>query len=164
MSRIETYFHIRKVMSFYRWKRYYHVFLCRWHNIAFRMNREQAIDNLIKRLKTIFEFREISEIKHFLRMRVIIQNNNKNSSKSINRIIYLIQNAYVDKLVKNYEIKMKKRITQTLLSSLFILIKYENDLNQKRLHEFRQKIESICYSVTMIRFDITKTISKLIKF
>ncbi len=131
---------------------------------AFRMNREQAIDNLIERLKTMFEFREMSEIKHFLRMRVIIQNNNKNSSKSINRIIYLIQNAYVDKLVKNYEIKMKKRITQTLLSSLFILIKYENDLNQKRLHEFRQKIESICYSVTMIRSDITKTISKLIEF
>ena len=32
------------------------------------------------------------------------------------------------------------------------------------MHEFRQKIDSICYLATIIRFDITKTANKLAKF
>lgn len=61
----------------------------------------------------MFKFREMKQVKHFLEMRVIIQNK-KNES---NRVVYLIQNAYADKLIKDYSIKIEERINQTSLSS-----------------------------------------------
>ena len=38
---------------------------------------------------------------------------------------------------------------------------YENEINETRIHEYRKKIKSICYSTISIRFDTAKTTSKL---
>jgi hypothetical protein len=107
----------------------------------------------------MFEFRDLKKIKHSLEIRVIIQDENDE-----NRAVYLVQNAYVDKLMKEYEINEKSAKMQISLSSSCTLIKYDEEKNQQRMHEYRQKVKSICYSTTMTRSDIIKTTSKLIEF
>ncbi len=44
------------------------------------------------------------------------------------------------------------------------LISYSGNLNQSRIHIYRQKMRSICYSTIITRFDITRIVSKLIEF
>jgi hypothetical protein len=39
---------------------------------AYRIDRQEAADQLIARLNKMFEFRNLEEIKHFLKIRVII--------------------------------------------------------------------------------------------
>ena len=38
---------------------------------------------------------------------------------------------------------------------------YENEINETRIHEYRKKIKSICYSTISIKPDTTKATSKL---
>jgi hypothetical protein len=124
---------------------------------AFRIDRKKVTDELIARLNTMFEFRDLEEINHFLEIRVIIQDENDD------RAVYFIQDAYVDKLMKEYEIRKSTKV-QISLSSSSTLAKYDEEIDQQRMHEYRQKVNSICYSATMIRSDIAKTTSKLIEF
>jgi hypothetical protein len=103
----------------------------------------------------MFEFRDLEEIKHFLRIRVIIQDEE----------VYLVQDSYVNKLIKEYEIKDRESSkVQTFLSSSCTLAKFDEEVDHQRMHEYRQKVKSICYSATMIRSDIAKTASKLVEF
>jgi hypothetical protein len=124
---------------------------------AFRIDREKVTDELIVRLNTMFEFRNLEEIKHFLEIRIIIQD------ESDDRAVYLVQDAYVDKLMKEYEIRGSAKV-QISLSSSSTLAKYDEEIDQQRMHEYRQKVNSICYSATIIRSDIAKTASKLAEF
>ncbi len=80
---------------------------------AYRVNRQQTADELIIRLNTMFEFRDLEEIKHFLEIKVIIQDENDD------RAVYLVQDAYVDKLMKEYEIKKsaKKLISKECMNT-----------------------------------------------
>jgi hypothetical protein len=105
----------------------------------------------------MFEFRDLEKIKHFLEIRIIIQD------ESDDRAVYLVQDAYVDKLMKEYEIRKSAKV-QISLSSSSTLAKYNEETDQQRMHEYRQKVNSICYSATMIRSDIAKTTSKLVEF
>jgi uncharacterized protein YceH (UPF0502 family) len=68
------------------------------------MNRQQTANELIIRLNTMFEFRDLEKIKHFLEIRVIIQDENDD------RAVYLVQDAYVDKLMKKYEIRESAKV------------------------------------------------------
>jgi hypothetical protein len=125
---------------------------------AYRVNRQQTADELITRLNTIFEFRNLEEIKHFLGIRIIIQD-----EKNDDRTVYLVQDAYVDKLMKEYEIRESAKV-QTPLSSPSTLAKYDEEIDQQRMHEYRQKVGSICYPATVTKPDIAKTASKLAEF
>jgi hypothetical protein len=124
---------------------------------AYRVDRQKTTDQLIVRLNKMFEFRDLKEIKHFLEIRVIIQD------ESDDRAVYLVQDAYVDKLMKEYEIRKSAKV-QISLSSSSTLAKYDEEIDQQKMHEYRQKVNSICYSATMIRSNIAKTASKLIEF
>jgi hypothetical protein len=44
----------------------------------------------------MFEFKNLEKIKHFFEIKVIIKDENDDKT------IYLVQNAYVDKLMKEY--------------------------------------------------------------
>jgi hypothetical protein len=123
---------------------------------AYKIDRQKTTDQLIARFNKMFEFRNLEEIKHFLEIRVIIQNENDDKT------VYLVQDAYVDKLMKEYEIRKLKM--QISFSSSCTLIKYDEEIDQQRMYEYRQKVRSICYSATMTRSDIIKTTSKLIEF
>jgi hypothetical protein len=105
----------------------------------------------------MFEFRDLKEIKHFLEIRVII------ADEDDDRAVYLVQDAYVDKLMKEYQIRESTKV-QTSLSSSSTLAKYDDEIDQQRMHEYRQKVSSICYSATVIRSDIVKTVNKLVEF
>jgi hypothetical protein len=105
----------------------------------------------------MLEFKNLEEIKHFLEIRVIIHDQNDE-----NRAVYLVQDAYIDKLTKEHEINESK--VQISLSSSCQLAKYDDEIDTQRMHEYRQKVKSICYLATMIRSDIVKTASKLVKF
>jgi esterase/lipase len=65
--------------------------------------------------------------------------------------------------MKEYKIRKSTKV-QISLSSSCTLVKYDEKVDQQKMHEYRQKVSSICYSTTMTRSDITKTISKLIDF
>jgi hypothetical protein len=125
---------------------------------AFRIDRKKVTDELIARFNTMFEFRNLKEIKHFLEIKIIIQDENDDD-----RTVYFVQDAYVDKLMKEYEIRESAKV-QTSLSSSSTLAKYDEEIDQQRMHEYRQKVNSICYSATMIKSDIVKTTSKLVEF
>ncbi len=127
---------------------------------AYRIDRQQTTEDLIVRLNKMFEFRDLEEIKHFLEIKVIIHDQNDE-----NRAVYLVQDAYVDKLIKEYEIKDRETSkVQIPLPSSCTLIKFDEEVDHQRLHEYRQKVRSICYPATMIRSDIAKTASKLAEF
>jgi hypothetical protein len=55
----------------------------------FRFDREKAIETFIFKLKTMFEFKNMSEIKKFLDIRIIIRD------EEDDRVVYLIQDAYI---------------------------------------------------------------------
>jgi hypothetical protein len=65
--------------------------------------------------------------------------------------------------MKEYEIKDTSRV-QIPLSSSCTLTKFDEEVDHQRMHEYRQKVKSICYLATVIRSDIVKTASKLIEF
>ncbi len=112
---------------------------------AFRIDREQKAKKLINKLKNVFEFRDIRHLQYFLRMRVIQDRQTK--------IVYLMQDVYMKKLTKNYKIILtNQKISTSFLYQSLIL--YEKDIDQSRIHLYRQKVNSICYSVIIIRLDI----------
>jgi hypothetical protein len=73
--------------------------------------------------------------------------------------IWLIQNFYMNKLIKIYVINIEYKAT-TLLSYQS-LMSYIDEINQERVHVYRQKMRSICYSVIIIRSNINKVVSEL---
>jgi hypothetical protein len=73
-----------------------------------------------------------------------------------------MQDIYIDKLVKNYAINTNCKASSISLSMKFDDIKsFDEDVDQSRMHEYRKKIESICYSTVISRSNIVKVVSKL---
>jgi hypothetical protein len=116
---------------------------------AFIASRKKDAENLIRRLKDIFDMRDLDSLNFFLDVRILQKFDT----------IWLIQNFYMNKLVKNYVINTEYKAT-TLLSYQS-LMSYIDDVNQKRVHIYRQKVESICYSVIITRSNIIKTAFEL---
>jgi hypothetical protein len=73
-----------------------------------------------------------------------------------------MQDTYIDKLVKNYAINTNCKASSTSLSVKFDDIKsFDEDVDQSRMHEYRKKMRSVCYSAVISRSDIAKAASKL---
>jgi hypothetical protein len=111
---------------------------------AFTTSRKKNAENLIRRLKDIFDMRNLNSLNFFLDMRILQKLDT----------IWLIQNFYMNKLIKNYVINIKYKTT-TLLSYQS-LMSYIDEMNQEKVHVYRQKMKSICYSVIIIRSNIIK--------
>jgi hypothetical protein len=62
--------------------------------------------------------------------------------------------------VKNYKININSKTSLTFLS-IEDIESFDEDVDQNRMHEYRKKIESICYSAIISRSDIVKVVSKL---
>ncbi len=119
---------------------------------AYRVDRQQAVELLISKLKDIFEMRNLGTLKFFLRMRVI--------QKS--EMIFLVQDVYAEKLIKEYEISINQKTFISL--SYQSLISYMREVDSIRIHTYRQKVKSICYSAIIIRSNIAKIAFKLAEF
>ncbi len=116
---------------------------------AFIASRKKDAKNLIRRLKDIFDMRNLNSLNFFLEVRILQKFDT----------IWLIQNFYMNKLTKNYVINTEYKAT-TLLSYQS-LMSYIDEMNQKKVHVYRQKIKSICYSVIITRSNIIKIASEL---
>jgi hypothetical protein len=119
---------------------------------AYRVDRQQATELLISKLKDIFEMRDLDILKFFLKMRVIQQS----------EMIYLVQDAYAEKLIKKYAISINQKTFISL--SYQSLTSYTKEVDSDRIHVYRQKVKSICYPAIITRSDIAKTTSKLAEF
>jgi hypothetical protein len=111
--------------------------------------RKKDAENLIRRLKDIFDMRDLDSLNFFFEMQILQKLNT----------VWLIQNFYMNKLIKDYIINIKYKAT-TLLSYQS-LMSYIDDVNQERVHIYRQKMKSICYLVIIIRSNIIKTAFEL---
>ncbi len=119
---------------------------------AYRTNRKRAAESYIARLKSMFEMRDMRLIKFFLDVRII---------QTIESI-YLVQDTYIDKLIKNYKINTNSKVLFISLSIEFDDIKsFDEDVDFNRMHEYRKKMKSVCYSAVISRFNIVKAVSKL---
>ncbi len=116
---------------------------------AFTASRKKNAENLIRRLKNIFDMRNLDSLNFFLDVRILQKFDT----------IWLIQNFYMNKLVKNYVINIEYKAT-TLLSYQS-LMSYIDEMNQERVHVYRQKMRSICYSVIITRSNEIKAASEL---
>ncbi len=116
---------------------------------AFTASRKKDAENLIRRLKDIFDMRDLNSLNFFLDVRILQKFDT----------IWLIQNFYMNKLIKNYVINIKYKTTTFLFYQS--LMSYIDDVNQERIHIHRQKVESICYSVIITRSNIIKIASEL---
>ncbi len=119
---------------------------------AFTASRKKNAKNLIRRLKDIFDMRDLNSLNFFLDVRIL---------QKLDRI-WLIQNFYMNKLIKNYVINIEYRTTTFL--SYQSLMSYIDEMNQERIHVYRQKMKSICYFVIIIRSNIIKTAFELTRY
>jgi hypothetical protein len=71
---------------------------------AFTASREKNAENLIRRLKDIFDMRDLDSLNFFLDVRILQQFDT----------IWLIQNFYMNKLIKNYVINIEYKTTTFL--------------------------------------------------
>jgi hypothetical protein len=111
---------------------------------AFIASRKKTAENLIRRLKNIFDMRNLNSLNFFFEVRILQKFDT----------IWLIQNFYMNKLIKNYVINIEYKAT-TLLSYQS-LTSYIDEMNQKKVHVYRQKMKSICYFVIITRWNIIK--------
>jgi hypothetical protein len=116
---------------------------------AFTASRKKDAENSIRRLKDIFDMRNLDSLNFFLDVRILQKFDT----------IWLIQNFYMNKLIKNYVINIKYKTT-TLLSYQS-LMSYIDEMNQEKVHVYRQKMKSICYFVIITRSNIIKAAFEL---
>ncbi len=116
---------------------------------AFTASRKKNAENLIHRLKDIFDMRNLDSLNFFLDVRILQKFDT----------IWLIQNFYMNKLIKNYVINTEYKATTLLFYQS--LMSYIDDVNQERIHIYRQKVESICYFIIITRSNIIKTAFEL---
>jgi hypothetical protein len=68
----------------------------------------------------------------------------------------------MNKLVKDYVINTEYKATTFL--SYQSLMSYIDEMNQKKVHIYRQKMKSICYFVIITRSNITKIAFELTRY
>ncbi len=91
----------------------------------------------------MFEMRDMKSIKFFLKIRVI---------QTIDSI-YLMQDIYIDKLIKNYKININSKMSFISLS-IEDIESFDEDVDFNHMHKYRKKMRSICYSAVISRSDI----------
>jgi hypothetical protein len=119
---------------------------------AFTTSRKKNAENLIHRLKNNFDMRNLNSLNFFLDVRILQKFDT----------IWLIQNFYMNKLIKNYVINIKYKAT-TFVSYLSLML-YIDEMNQKKIHVYRQKMKSIYYFVIIIRSNIIKIAFELTRY
>jgi hypothetical protein len=106
---------------------------------AFIASQKKNAENLFNRLKDIFDMKNLNSLNFFLDVRILQKFDT----------IWLIQNFYMNKLIKDYVINIKYKAMTFL--SYQSLISYIDEMNQEKVHVYRQKVKSICYFVIITR-------------
>lgn len=123
--------------------------------IAYRPDQRENVESYVKRYMKMFEIRDLNFMNFFLRIKII-----RNRKKET---VFIIQNLYMKKLVKKYEIDIIN--LKTFVASISVDLKaFDGEVDIIDIHQYRKMVESICYSIVGIKFDIVKTASKFSKF
>lgn len=120
--------------------------------IAFRLDQKKNVESLVKRFQGMFEIRDLGPMKFFLGVRVTKGNGT----------VSLVQDSYMEKLAKDYEVDVSKRVPATPLPGE--IAPYEGEVDLARMHLYRKKVGSICYPAVGTRPDIAKAASTLSEF
>jgi hypothetical protein len=105
MYYIRIEFHFWRILLVLEWQWNFDVFYVNDIVFAFTASRKKDAENLIRRLKDIFDIRDLNSLNFFLDVRILQKFDT----------IWLIQNFYVNKLIKNYVINIKYKATTFLL-------------------------------------------------
>ena len=119
---------------------------------AYKGDRMQLIENYVNKFKRMFEIKNMKILTYFLEVRVIRDVDAK--------IIKLVQDVYIDKLVKEYQIPFDSKAS-TPISYEEEMKPYENEIDAKLMDLYKKKVGSICYSAIITKPDIAKAVFKL---
>ncbi|KAA6407288.1 MAG: hypothetical protein FRX48_08836 [Lasallia pustulata] len=123
---------------------------------VYRSTREQDAEELIQKLKKTYKFRDLRQLQYFLGIRIIHDIDN--------RQIYMCQDGYVDKLIKDYKIDTSSKPSSMPVLQNQNLIKYEGEAHAERIQMYWKKVGSISYPANITCPDIAKTASNLAEF
>ena len=123
--------------------------------VIFRVDRERDAERLITKLKGFFKFTNQGRLGFFLGVRCI-QNYDAGT-------MTLVQDAFIIKLVKKYDIDITSKPPKTPLPAIE-LTEYDDVICMYRAHQYRERVGSICYPASITRPDIAKAASKLSEF
>ena len=121
---------------------------------AYKGDRMQLVENYVSRFKRMFEIKNMGILIYFLGVRMIRDVNAK--------IINLVQDVYIDKLIKEYQILFDSKAS-TPIPYEEEMRPYENEIDAKLMDLYKKKVGSICYSTIIIRPDIAKAAFKLVE-
>jgi hypothetical protein len=128
--------------------------------IIFRSSKTSDVKRLVQKLNARFEFKNMSELKFFLDVRIIRDD----------RDIYLCQDSYMNKLTIEYLINAFKTLSFSLSSNFIVStsnhLKSNSNSNSLVVNfflrkKYYKKIDSICYSINITRSDVAKATFKL---
>jgi hypothetical protein len=119
---------------------------------AFKIIWEQNAKNIIRRMKKMFDIKNLDSLNFFLEMRIIQKP----------KTVWLIQNFYINKLVKNYVINTKLKTTTSLFYQQ--LMSHTKEMNDERIRIYWQKMKSFCYLAIITRLNIIKIVFELTRY
>lgn len=121
--------------------------------IYHKYNQNQ-MDDFEKELMKIYELRVMGEASNFLNVRIVRERNSK--------MLYLLQDDYIDSLRKKYSLQCKKTPKSPL--SCIILVPNQEKATKEQILGYQQKLGSLNYAACITRPDIAFSISKLSEF
>ena len=124
--------------------------------MVYRLEKKVEVEEYVQRFMKMIEIRDMRSLIYFLGVRVI------HDIKA--KTVHLIQNIYMDKLVKEYNINETSQTSSQTLIFNEELASFDDEVDSARMHLYRKKVESICYSAIMTRSDIAKSASKLAEY
>lgn len=125
--------------------------------VASRKEDRPKSNELVRKLQSLYEIRDLGELQWFLNIRV--------TRDRPNRRLYLTQDAYVDKIVKLYGLAGGPTI-QTPLSrdSASAYKPYNGQATADDIKAYQQRVGSVIYPAYMTRPDIAMAVSILARF
>ena len=102
-----------------------------------------------------YEIQKLGEVEHFLEVRIV-----RDRSQ---RKLWLVQDSYIDKMAKKYNITLSTKPPKTPLPSTD-LVPYEGTTIAQEIYTYQQRIGSMNFNAIITRPDISKTMSKLSEF
>jgi len=123
--------------------------------LMFKKAQEQEAMELIEQLSEMYELDERGEVEWFLGVRVIRDRSN--------RTITLIQDNYIDKIAKRFDLHNTGRFPKVPLLSEE-LEKYEGEASKREIKDYQERVGSILYAAITLRPDVAFAASTLSRF
>jgi hypothetical protein len=119
---------------------------------AFKVVRERNAENEIRRMKNMFDSRDLRKLNFFLHVRVI---------RKLNTISFK-QDFYMNKFIKTFVLNTRLKTTTSLFYQKLIL--YIDEMNDKKAHIYNQKMRFIYNFAIIIKSNVAKIVFELILY